>query len=317
MLLRALLLALCLGFPAPALSLILDAGDGSGNTTSPENDPGWHNVGQHLGSPSVVYLGNGWVLTAAHAGASIVTFGEQRFDPIAGSPTQLTNSDGSQADLLLFRIDGDPNLPALTIATSPARVGQAVVLVAAGSSRAKRMSLTTEGQGIVDGFRWKPDQTKRWGTNIIEEEPGMVEMSGTETMAMPIFFDRIESVSGTRQEAVAAKGDSGGAVFARSNPRDPESPWTLSGLLFSVATQADRPKETSFYGDVTWLADLSYYREQIIALVFPGGVGTQTAPPDSSQIETSDLPRNIVTLCLWILVGFASWKVFISSRQSD
>jgi hypothetical protein len=321
MLLRALFLvlslALFLGLPAPALALILDAGDGSGNTAPPEDDPGWNNVGQHLGSPSVVYLGNGWILTAAHVGPSIVTFGEQRFDPIAGSPTQLTNSDGSQADLLLFRIDGDPNLPELSIATSSAKVGQEVLLVAVGSSRSKRVSISTEEQGMVDGFRWKAGQTKRWGTNIIEGEPTLVEQEDVQTMALPIVFDRIESAAGTRQEAVAAKGDSGGAVFARSDPLEPDSPWTLAGLLFSVASPSDHPSNSSFYGDVTWVADLSKYRNQILALVYPGGGGASRANSEASESGSSSLPQSVSTLVLWAVVGFAIWKVFQASRQSD
>ena len=290
-----------------------------GNTSPPENDPGWRNVGQHLGSPSVVYLGNGWVLTAAHVGPSIVKLEGQSFDPIAGSPTRVMNPDGSPADLLLYKIDGDPQIPALRIATSSPQVGQEVILIAAGSSRSERITVFTEDRGIVDGFRWKSGQTKRWGTNIIEGEPRSVQVDETVTTAVPIVFDRIESASGTRHEASAAKGDSGGAVFAQVDPLDPESPWVLSGLIFSVASAPEHPKESSFYGDATWVADLSQYRQGILESVYPDGnpAGSSPTKSSASQNEGASTLQTIVTLCLWSLVAFSAWKVFLSTRQSD
>ena len=84
-------------------------------------------------------------------------------------------------------------------------------------------------------------------------------------------FDRIESPSGTRQEATAARGDSGGAVFSRADPENPESHWVLSGILFSVGTRTGFPERASFYGDVTWAADLSFYKDQILENVWPDG----------------------------------------------
>ena len=66
---RTLLFALTLLLSAPADALILDSGDGQGNTTPPADDPGWAHVGRVTG-PSGIYLGNGWVLTANHVTVS-------------------------------------------------------------------------------------------------------------------------------------------------------------------------------------------------------------------------------------------------------
>src|SRR5580704_15894094 len=55
-----------------ALSIVA-GGDGTQNTTPPADDPGFANVGIR-GSGSGIYLGNGWVLTAAHVGAGWVWF---------------------------------------------------------------------------------------------------------------------------------------------------------------------------------------------------------------------------------------------------
>lgn len=197
--------------PGYGSALILDRGDGLGNTTAPEDDPGWANIGQHLGSPSVVYLGNGWILTAHHVGASIVIFDGKRYNPVSGSPISLRNPDDTLADLLLFQIDEDLPLPSLSISASPARVGEDVILIAAGSSRGGRVTLESEEGNLLDGFFWNEDQTKRWGTNRVEARSQFIENRETKTMSFPILFDRIESPSGTPHEASAARGDSGGA----------------------------------------------------------------------------------------------------------
>lgn len=314
-----LLAVFSLWLPAPAPALILDAGDGMGNTTAPDDDPGWQNVGLHLGSPSVVYLGNRWILTANHVGASIVTLEGKRYDPVAGSLVQLQNPDETQADLLLFQIDDDPGLPALTIKASAPPIGEHVILISAGSSRSERVTVISDDRGPIDGFLWQKDQTKRWGTNIVHGEPRPIEHIDTVTMAVPIVFDRIEDRLGTRQEAVAAKGDSGGAVFSRADPLDPESSWTLSGILFSVASQTGRPTKSSFYGDVTWAADLSHYRNQILETI---GLEPPTAElPAKAKVSDSAeaaLPIPLLAvLVLSLFAGLAAWKASRRGRQSD
>jgi hypothetical protein len=274
---------------APAL--ILDAGDGQGNTDPPPDDPGWSHVGHHLGGPSVIYLGNRWVLTADHVGASIVFIQGRRFNPVAGSLVQLhreltdveesksaeTRQEGSEenseeprrSDLLLFRIDGDPGLPILPIAALTPKIGENALLIAGGSSRGPRVSLYSPGLAIRDGFHWHQDDTMRWGSNLVDRGPTWVEHQDTNTRAFPLVFDRLEDRNSTPDEAAAGLGDSGGAVFTRANPILPETGWVLSGLLFSVASDFSQPPETTFYGNITWVADLSHYREEIRRHVWP------------------------------------------------
>ena len=62
-----LILVTLVAFPAAAV--IIDSGDGTGNTGAPPDDPGWDNVGTR-GGMTVVYVDNGWVVTAAHVGMS-------------------------------------------------------------------------------------------------------------------------------------------------------------------------------------------------------------------------------------------------------
>jgi len=307
-----------LGPTSRAFALVLDRDEGQGNTTAPEDDPGWGNVGSHLGSPSVVYLGNRWILTADHVGASIVIFEEKRYNPVAGSLTHLKNPDGTQADLLLFQINEDPELPMLVIAESPPAIGEHVMLVAAGRSRGERLSAHLEGDSLIDGFSWKEDQTKRWGSNIIETAPRSIEQAATKTEAVAMFFDRIEAPRGTEHEGSAARGDSGGAVFARADATNPDSGWVLSGILFSVGTRSGYPAQSSFYGDVTWAADLSYYRDQIIEVVGPANTGDERARKSLSQgpLARKTIPIGILAAAiLFVLFGIVSWRIRLNFRH--
>lgn len=250
-------------------ALVIDSGDGRGNTEAPPDLPGWANVGRRWGGPSVVYVGNLWVLTANHVGAGIVVFGDQRYDAVAGTPTQILNPDGSPADLLMFRIDRDPGLPALRIARTSPRTGQDVILVAAGAARGSQLTFDSPSVGLLDGFKWQPDETRRWGTNVVSGAVETVIGSDSSTRAIPMVFDRIDDPGGTAHEAAAAYGDSGGALFALEDALMPERGQVLTGILFSVSSTSEQPKEASLYGNVSYAVDLASYREQLIASIRP------------------------------------------------
>ena len=55
-------------------AVVIAGGDGTANTSAPSDDPGWANVGTR-NKLTIVYLGNRWVLTAAHVGFGEVTIG--------------------------------------------------------------------------------------------------------------------------------------------------------------------------------------------------------------------------------------------------
>lgn len=96
-----------------------------------QGDPGWDNVTQ--GGANYVYLGDRWVLTARHVGIGNVVLSTGTFAPVAGQSYVIRNPPPSLAgglslttetDLRLIRINGDPGLPALTIASqSPPNAG--------------------------------------------------------------------------------------------------------------------------------------------------------------------------------------------------
>jgi len=285
-----------LSLPPSAGSLVLDSGDGRGNTSPPPDLPEWSNVGRRMGGPSLVYLGRRWILTAAHVGAGVVEFGGEYYDPVAGTPTPLHNEDGSEADLLLFRLARDPGLPALRLADRPPRIGEEVILVGMGSSRGQWVTVDTPLAGLADGFLWVEDTTKRWGTNLVSGPVEPVQHGDSFTMAIPIIFDRIDDVLGTREEASAALGDSGGALFAYADPLRPELGRVLSGVLFSVTSHSEQPPRSTLYGAVTFAAAVATYRDQLIALVNPAcsngldddGDGLIDAPADPDCHSADD-----------------------------
>jgi hypothetical protein len=66
--------------------------------------------------------------------------------------------------------------------------------------------------------------------------------------------------SQTTDEAQAAVGDSGGAVFHQTG-----SGWELVGMLDAVGAYGDQTANTSVYTDATYLGDIATYRAQIAA----------------------------------------------------
>ncbi len=84
----------------------------SGGGTNPAGVTGWNYVGLITipeGFLSGVYLGNGYVLTAAHGGTTFdnFTLNGVSYTPVTGSVQTFTtfgDGTGGQADLLLFKI---------------------------------------------------------------------------------------------------------------------------------------------------------------------------------------------------------------------
>ncbi len=259
--------------PPAALALILDSGDGSSNDEVPADDPGWAHVGRRLGGPSVIYLGNGWVLTAHHVGVGIVVIGGERYDPVAGTAVQISNPDGVPSDLQVFRLVGNPelpDLPMLPISRSTPKPGESAMMIGAGYTRGEPTKIDTHDRGLVDGWLWGTEDGLHWGTNTIAAWPEDIERGGTRTHAFATLFDRLDDPAGTAHEAQAAQGDSGGALFARRDRLEPSKGWVLAGVMFTIRARNGQPPRTAFYGDVTYSADLSYYRDQIVALVGSG-----------------------------------------------
>lgn len=249
-----LALALALSFADAASGVIIDAVDGAGNTSAPPADPGWSYVGTR-GSLTVVYLGDGWVLTANHVGAGDVSLGGVVYPDLPGTAVRLHNPDASLADLKLFAIDPYPVMPLLPIASTSPSLGTDLVLIGRGRNRGAATSWDPNGApppGPIFGYEWLSSGTLRWGRNQVEEYPATPVLG---TWSFASYFDAGVS----DDESQAAIGDSGGAAFAWNGAQ-----WELAGITYAIAGYAGQPANTSLYGQVTYAADLALYRDEIV-----------------------------------------------------
>jgi Trypsin-like peptidase domain len=254
MLASILLLALLLG-TVPAQAVIVASGDGTQNTTAPPDDPGWANVGIR-GGLSAVYLGNRWVVTAAHVGIGSVTFGGVPYDAIPGSTSSFETAPGQIADLIVFKLREDPGLPALTIASAAPPSGADVVMIGNGRNR----GAATQWSGI-DGWLWGAGAAMRWGTNRVGSAPANVTIGSNVSLAFWTEFTKTPTSQVTAHEAQAATGDSGGALFVEN-----AGAWELGGTLFAINTFGGQPANSAFYGNRTYAVDLSSYRSAILVV---------------------------------------------------
>jgi len=251
---RAILLAaLILWLPfGDARAVIIETGDGTGNVIAPPDDPGWVNLGTR-GNLTVVYLGRRWVLTANHVGAGNVVLEGQTYSPVPGSAIQFENPDTSPADLMVFKIFGDPGLRRLDIASFPPVVGDP--LTAIGNGRNRGSPTTFMGLG---GYDWGSGNSMRWGSNLVSEIDILVDT----TYSFAVTFTDPLDPSATVDEAAGANGDSGGGVFTKAG-----GGWYLVGILFAISQYTDQPSTTSIYGNRLFAVDLSFYRDDILAVI--------------------------------------------------
>ena len=296
-LLRTLALLL-VTLPIAAPAVVIVSGDGSGNTTSPGDDPGFSNVGR-MGAGGAVYLGNRWILTVAHlstAGGTAI-FGGTTYGFVSGTETRLSNPSGSGLsgviDLRMIRLDGDPSLPSMTVASAAPSAGEDVIMIGRGRLRAPAQThwtvtpvpdpdpdVWTEAGASVDreGFTTSGVRNMRWGENEVDDDSLVVDAGWGETQSFSTKFDQ---TGGMVHEAQAVAGDSGGGVFAKRGGL-----WELIGIMHTVTNSDGQPANTAVYDNDTNSADLSFYAAQINALV-------ATPEPSTSLLVAAGL-----VLCL-------------------
>jgi len=245
-----------------AWGLVFASPESESRETIPPDFPYWEHVTQRrYEGPSVLYLGNGFALTARHVGPGEIFLRGEIVPPIANSKQTLLNANGSTADAMLFEValpEGFEDLPSLPIAKEPARIGEEVLLIGFGRVREKVVDVTVDGRSEF-GFSWSEKGAKRWGTNRIVTIGETLYQGSWTTRSLAVVFDPPTTPETTRFEAQASVGDSGGGVFVK---RDGQ--WLLAGMMTSVMGAAGAPARTSMYGDTTYAADLSAYREEIL-----------------------------------------------------
>lgn len=245
----AIVLALAgLVLAAPSPAVLIASGDGTGNTTAPPADPGWLHVGAVNGL-SGVYIGDGWVLTANHVGTGPITLGGVSYPVVPNSSVRLEHTAGVLTDLLLYRLISDPGLDTLPIAATPPPLSTEAILIGLGRDRGA--AYTFSGHA---GWRWTYTNTKRWGTNAVSQASFELNLSGQPLRALGLSFD---DLGGTSPEAIVTTGDSGGAAFVDDS---------LAGILVARWSFGGQATASSVFGNGSYVADLSYYQSQILAV---------------------------------------------------
>jgi hypothetical protein len=274
-----LTVALCLALMAArAGAVVIDGGDGSGNASAPPDDPGWDHVGTIAGLTGI-YLGRGWVLTANHANPSLATdivLGGVAYPAIPGTGVLLETSPGAFADLIVYRIQGQPDLPdlpALRLSSGTPGIGDEVTLIGNSWSRAAQITYWDESWTEVTpalasfrGYAPSGPRVLRWGRNAVSNDDSLLTLNGLTTQAFEAVFDFSTSPDHVADESVVVSGDSGGAAFLKRNGQ-----WELVGVLFArlIFTGQVDGGDKAVFGNVTEAADVAFYRSQIEAATAP------------------------------------------------
>jgi len=210
------------------------SGWGTGNTNT-----GWNYIGQ-VSDASGVYLGNGWVLTAAHVNSpTTFTINGNTYDATGLSYTDFTNSNTgtTNADINLFQIStvstlGTPiSLPPLTLASAVPSFGDTLVMIGYGY---------TNGQG-----------PETWGNNTISHTSVITPVNSFASL------DFTTADIGSSYGAIVL-GDSGGGDFVKVG-LGTNAIWELEGINEATGTYIG--EDSSFY------VQLSSYYSQIDPII--------------------------------------------------
>lgn len=262
-----------------------------------QGDPGWANAA-HLTFANGVYIGDSWILTAYHVGTPDLSFEPgPSFQPIPNQNFQVTNPAtppeglvvSGGPDLRLIRINGDPGLPSVTIASQSLAQGNEVVDMSFGYLRAAAESSFTVNKatnpwtwtqvgscGGSNCFRgyFADNVGKRWGTNQIENADQVLNGSSGKLRTVVngstiAYLTTYDQGSSNPYEFQVVAGDSGSGVFNKRNGQ-----WELAGIVLANYTFSGQSTATfnsgnalAVYGNASAFADLSSYRTQILSII--------------------------------------------------
>lgn len=251
-----LILALCVATPGFAVEV------GSGyQTTAPTGTDianwdagwgqsgitGWNYVGEINGGASATYLGNGWVLTAGHAGSGDFNLDGNTYTEIPGSAQTI-----GTADLSLFQID--------TTSTSGTQLS--LPALALSSSDPVAFNGATGTQVVIIGYGGSsPDGNESWGVNTVTQINQSVAIGSSYVSNDFLTILGTTTIDGhsVTNNAQLVAGDSGGGDFIR-NPAT--GLWQLAGINEAVGTTSQGQQLSAF-------VQLDSYAPQIEAAMTP------------------------------------------------
>ena len=242
-----------------------------------------------------------WVLTAPHIGDGNFTSFTVRgssYNAVPNSSVQIRNPTSTPddpfglqtlstyTDLAVFQIQVGTtnNLPASRMsisATAPA-LGSEVVGIGLGRNRqatqtawnsswSAEVSLSGTNAAYT-GWKYGSGSTKRWGKNRVENIPLTAitnNLGGGDYRGIKVITTDFDESGVTRSsygavtdEFQAAPGDSGGGLFYKNG-----SAWELAGIFTTIGRFQNQANNSAVFGNVTYAANLSLYRANILAVV--------------------------------------------------
>lgn len=239
--------------------------DAPANDTAPAGfEDAWARVGRN-GNGTAVYLGNGYLLTAAHVNSSTAfnVENDSIYSVVDTTGIILENANGSDSDLRLIRIavpqgtglyDLDP-LPIITTSLiTPGSNDPTGILIGTGVGQDEAQPVTIN---FKQGFHWSETRDNRWAELEVGSSESVSIDDGNISRTINGFSSTFKA-TGSNEDGIAARNDSGAPLFY-----DNGSEVVLVGLTHSV-TQL----EQSLNNDKTFLSDLSLYYDQIV--ITPG-----------------------------------------------
>lgn len=299
----AALLVVGLGAAASSTPALVTIGDSAVHLVAPTPaaaDPGWRRTGG-----DGTYLGNGWMITAAHTGfGGGATVDGAFYEAYFGSNVRLRTVDGTGlTDLRMYRLKWLPPFPAIKVIDGSLAPGTVVTLIGSGFRRGAAVSYDAawhlNGTPVAHtGFLFGTEiGVKSWGTNRITSNVDFDDTWGMARCYTADFTAPGIGSTATTDETLIAVGDSGGSMWASISGE-----WQLAGVLIDLGVLPGQNwGEAAIYGDWTYAVDLAPYRPQIDALLalstpyeiwqydhFRGTASNPAADPDGDGFTNAE-----------------------------
>lgn len=257
------------------------------NTSAPVDDRGWTSSAVY-NDASAVYLKDGWFITSRHIGIQdngTVSIGGSSYAIDSASWTSITNSNGTNADIRLFRISNpsELELAGTEVISSSLSLGQGVTMIGYGRNVSSVVTNNYD-EGAHTEIRYYEGSTSsmKWGENEIAGfEQGFTEQ--TFGFTSDVFWTELAT-----GKAQALQGDSGGGVFVYDSER---AKYVLAGIMIGAGLRKDVDEKIYAYTDtgtpnsITISLDLRSYADQI----------NQTIPEPSAALFLL-----VAGSCIWL-----------------
>ena len=182
-----------LAIPAAQLHAVIILGTDTATLSAPSNDPGWASLGTTASGLGCEYLGNGWVLTAAHTRlynndgtfketSETATFNGVTYNCIVGSSIRLHAVGSTNViDLSLYKVADQygqaPGMTSLSISSATPANQETVMGMGFGLDRDTLPTYWNYGSpswvqvpnppSDYTGYFWVANNPKRWGLNQV------------------------------------------------------------------------------------------------------------------------------------------------------